>query len=91
VGSPNIFDQAAAAYRLTINSSGNVGVGTESPQARLDVRGDIRLGPTGQLDATSGEERLRIVRGAADADGNIIFGSGFTVQRIGESVFNIFL
>ncbi len=75
--------------RLVVGTTGNVGVGTVAPLAKLDVRGDIRLGPSGQYRATSGEENLRIIRGNVDADGNITQGSGFTVIRSGEGNYLI--
>lgn len=64
-----------------IETAGNVGIGTTTPQARLDVRGDIRLGPSGQFRATAGEENLRIVRGFVNEHGVRITGSGFTTVR----------
>ena len=80
-GNLDIYDQFAGAYRFTISSAGNIGIGTNAPQARLHVRGDIRLGANGELRATSGEENLRIVRGEVAASGDIIVGSGFTVTK----------
>jgi len=65
--------------RLTVKQTGNVGIGTANPQARLDVRGDVKLGNSGQLFAMGGEEDLRIVRGTVDLNGNILSGSGFQV------------
>jgi hypothetical protein len=41
-----LYTQVGAA--VTAKPNGNVGIGTGSPAARLDVRGDIRLGSTGQ-------------------------------------------
>jgi hypothetical protein len=67
------------AQNTTYFNHGNVGIGTTTPQAMLDVRGDIRLGPNGQFRATSGEENLRIVRGVVNDDGTIHSGTGFTV------------
>jgi hypothetical protein len=67
--------------RLAVIANGNVGIGTTAPAAALDVRGDIRLGSTGQLKATSGEENLRIVRGVFSAEGVILAGSGYTVSH----------
>ena len=73
--------------RLTVKEAGNVGLGTASPQARLEVRGDIKLGSVGQFFAASGFENLRIIRGFVDQGGNINAGSGFTIQRFGTGVY----
>jgi hypothetical protein len=66
------------------DTTGAVGIGTALPQATLDVRGDVRLGPTGSLFAAAGGERLRIVRGtvdptANDGQGAILVGEGFSI------------
>jgi hypothetical protein len=72
----NLYTAVGAA--LTATNTGNVGIGTTTPAARLDVRGDILLGPSGQYRATAGEERLRIVRGAVIENGPDV-GTGFSV------------
>ena len=41
-GTFQIYDDTAAAGRLAIDSAGNVGIGTNSPGAKLDVAGNIR-------------------------------------------------
>ena len=41
-GSFFVFDSAAAASRFTINSNGNIGMGTNSPVYKLDISGDLR-------------------------------------------------
>lgn len=69
--------------------SGNVGIGTTAPAAKLDVRGDIRLGPVGQYRATAGDENLRIIRGTINNNGSILRGSGFTAQRIDEGKYAV--
>ena len=68
-----------------------MGIGTDSPQAKLEVAGDVkadgdvRLGSVGQYFAPSGEENLRIIRGTIGVDGStgayvISHGSGFTIS-----------
>ena len=66
---------------LTLTESGNVGIGTTGPGTRLEVRGNIRLGNSGEYLAAAGGENLRIVRGTVSGAGGIILGSGFTVSR----------
>ncbi len=52
VGNFNIFDLTADITRLSINSSGNVGIGTTTPAAKLDVNGFMRLAKNGSAPAT---------------------------------------
>lgn len=59
----------------------NVGIGTQTPAAKLDVRGDIRLGPSGQYLAPAAGENLRIVRGSVNSGGTVIEGTGYTATR----------
>ena len=70
-------------------SSANVGIGTDNPLGKLDVRGDIRLGSTGQFYAPAAQENLRIVRGVVTAAGGIITGTGFTVTRAAAGQYAI--
>lgn len=81
--SPWVKNGSALSY------DGNVGVGTDTPSAKLDVRGDVKLGPAGQYFATAGEEKLRMIRGTVDGDGNILQGSGFTVLHYNQGAYLI--
>ena len=67
--------------QLTVTPAGNVGIGTTSPGATLDVRGNVKLGTNGQYFATGGAENLRIVRGIVEPSGAIYNGTGFTITH----------
>ena len=79
----------SSGERMRVTSAGNVGIGTASPTARLEVRGDVRLGSVGEYYAPAGSENLRIIRGKVSAAGGISFGSGFTVSRSAVGVYVI--
>jgi hypothetical protein len=78
-----------AIDRMAIGRDGDVGIGTNNPTAKLDVRGDVKLGGSGQYQATASEEKLRIVRGRVDINSNILSGSGFTAVRLSTGVYRI--
>jgi hypothetical protein len=72
-----------------VQTTGLVGIGTASPQAKLDVRGDIRLGSSGQFQAAAASENLRMLRGSILTTGAPFFGSGWTSSRIGTGRYSI--
>jgi hypothetical protein len=80
---------AGGAVGLTLIPSGRVGIGTTSPVSTLDVRGDIRLGTSGQLLAPGGEENLRMIRGLVLAHGTKGAGAGFTCSRTDTGLYLI--
>jgi len=82
---------AGANRVLLARSNGDIGIGTGAavPTGKLDVRGDIKLGPSGQYQATCAEEKLRVIRGKVSAAGGILFGSGFTVSRSSAGTYVI--
>ncbi len=45
VGAGNlaVYDNAAAATRVALDNSGNVGIGTTEPKSRLEVNGDLKV------------------------------------------------
>ena len=69
--------------------NGNFGIGTQTPTSKLDVRGDIKLGSSGQYQATAGPEKLRILRGEIQFAGTVGSGSGFSSSRPGTGVYTI--
>jgi len=70
-------------------AAGNVGIGTATPASRLDVRGDIHLGSSGQFLAPGGVENLRIIRGIVGSTGTVLEGSGFTVTKGAAGFFTV--
>lgn len=76
--------------RFLVREDGNIGIGTTAPQDKLDVRGNIKLGISGQLYAPGSEENLRIIRGVIGKNGDIIAGSGFHVQHPESGVYFIY-
>ncbi|MEX2500628.1 MAG: hypothetical protein WD397_17315 [Wenzhouxiangellaceae bacterium] len=75
--------------RFTVKNSGRTGIGTDNPSAKLDVRGDVRLGNNGNLYAPGGVENLRIIVGSVGSNGNTTQGDGFTSTRTGEGRYQI--
>jgi hypothetical protein len=53
-GSLGIWDSTASAYRMFINSSGNVGIANSAPVTRLDIDGFITLRNSAYPSPTSG-------------------------------------
>jgi hypothetical protein len=85
-----IADWNTGTRGIFINtSSGNVGINATVPQARLDVRGSIKLGNAGEFFAPAAEENLRLVRGDIAGNGSILRGGGFTCTRISAGHYRI--
>lgn len=64
-----------------VQTDGAMGVGTTAPLAKLDVRGDIRLGSASELLAPGAVENLRVVRGTVGVLGTVFAGSGWTISH----------
>jgi hypothetical protein len=63
---------------------GRIGIGTTTPDQRLDVRGNIKLGDNGDFFGIGCLDNLRMIAGRVGANGNRISGSGFTCNRVGS-------
>lgn len=74
---------------MTLQGTGNVGIGTPSPTAKLQVVGNVALGPNGEFSAAAGNEQLRMLRGAVSSTGGIFLGDGFSVTRVSTGIYQI--
>jgi hypothetical protein len=66
--------------RMTILSTGNVGIGDQTPDATLDVEGTVVIGSTGKVFS-----EIREITGTTSASGNltsISYPSGYTLSNI---------
>jgi hypothetical protein len=69
--------------------NGDVGIGTGAPTAKLEVRGSIKLGPSGQFFAPKALADDRIVRGRVNSAGAPIAGTGFTSSNPATGTYSI--
>lgn len=77
---------------LVVHENGTVGIGTTFPTAKLDVRGDIRVGPSANYYALKSPNPDRTLRGRVNFDGTIDTARsspGFTVTKSGVGVYVI--
>jgi hypothetical protein len=90
-----VRDVTAGANRLTIDSTGKVGIGTSSPADRLHVAGNIRLNDNSDilgLDELVGVDGLTLradTSGPADITigefGDVTIGDGFKLDSFGRA------
>ncbi len=62
-GNFELFDNTAAQSRLLVNTSGNVGIGTTSPDLKLSVSGDADKSVGGGSWQFFSDERLKNIKG----------------------------
>ena len=77
---------------LTAKADGKVGIGTQSPAAKLDVRGDVKLGASGEFFAVKSPANDRSLRGSILFNGTIDAtrsSPGFTVTHTSTGVYSI--
>lgn len=77
---------------LIAKSTGLVGIGTTTPAARLDVRGDVKLGTSGEYFALKSPANDRSIRGSVNFNGTIDTSRsspGFTITKGSTGVYSI--
>jgi hypothetical protein len=73
---------------MSISAGGNVGIGTNSPNRKLVVNGDIGVSSANLL-VPGGVENLRILRGRIAGSGIVSSGQGFTVSKTGTGAYTV--
>ncbi len=72
-----------------VGDTGNVGIGTTTPAATLDVRGEIKFGAAGNLSPAASEVPQRISAGTVTGTGTLANGSGFVTSRLSQGRYQI--
>jgi hypothetical protein len=75
-----------------VQTDGLMGVGTTSPTAKLDVRGDVKLGAGGEYYAVKSPANDRTLRGTILFNGNIDAtrsSPGFTITKGSTGIYTI--
>ena len=67
--------------KMRIANSGNVGIGTTSPGAKLDVNGDLKLGTTGTFSISQSPYTSTDFYANAGNGSTVIFGAPATYQQ----------
>jgi hypothetical protein len=76
--------------RITVQNGGNVGIGTGSPNNRLQVAGDVQVSGKVKRSATGDNNMVPICYGHISSTGSISNGSGnFTASRTGTGVYQV--
>ncbi len=79
-GKLTIYDNNATAYRMTIDSTGKVGIGTTSPGNTLEVKGSSNGGGITIRESDGGYDAINF--SGYDSNGRIDIFSGGTGERI---------
>ena len=75
------------ATRMTIGPTGNVGIGTDNPQAKLHVEGNIRSSANIGVTQTDGDYLAKLYQSSADGFLELYTGEATPVSRVKLSAY----
>jgi hypothetical protein len=75
-------DLAVGTNKLVVQNGGDVGIGIAGPTAKLDVRGAIKFGASGNRFPVSMGSDMRMVAGHIPSNGVVNPGPGFNSDRL---------
>ncbi|APX11974.1 hypothetical protein BWR18_10020 [Tateyamaria omphalii] len=90
VGDRFVFQTGAGTPALSIDVNGReVGIGTDAPTEALDVRGNVKLGDTGEFFAVGTTPNMRMLGGEISPGGTVARGQGFSAVQVETGVYRI--
>lgn len=75
--------------KVAVTSTGNLGIATDAPAERLDVRGNIKLGTNGDFFGVGCLDNLRMMAGRVSDSGARLSGLGFAVVPIATGRYQV--
>jgi hypothetical protein len=80
----SLYDTTASAFRLVVSDNGNIGIGTTSPNAKLDVNGNTIITGSLTVAPTAGNIELQVTSTGTKI-GNIITDTNTITGSLGIS------
>lgn len=86
----DLIVHSISSRQFVIKDSGNTGIGTINPAAKLDVRGNIKLGDSGELFAVGSADNMSAITGRVNSNGAVVQGNGFfLLPHISTGVYQV--
>ncbi|MFO1322810.1 MAG: hypothetical protein U1F15_01990 [Burkholderiales bacterium] len=74
--------------KVTVTAPGNVGIATDAPAERLDVRGNVKLGASGNYFAVGAPVNVKLIAGSVPENAPAA-GDGWSASHTGEGTYHV--